>query len=84
LAFTPVLSPGELLEDEQLKAREFFVEADHPVMGKVKYPGAPAKLSETSWQKGRAPLLGEHNVEIYGRLGYSEEGLVRLREEGVI
>jgi crotonobetainyl-CoA:carnitine CoA-transferase CaiB-like acyl-CoA transferase len=84
LAFTPVLSPGELLEDEQLKAREFFVEADHPVMGKVKYPGAPAKLSETSWQKGRAPLLGEHNVEIYGQLGYPEKKLVQLREEGVI
>jgi crotonobetainyl-CoA:carnitine CoA-transferase CaiB-like acyl-CoA transferase len=84
LAFTPVLSPGELLEDEQLKAREYFVEADHPVMGKVKYPGAPAKLSETSWQKGRAPLLGEHNAEIYGQLGHSEKKLVQLREEGVI
>jgi formyl-CoA transferase len=53
-------------------------------MGKVKYPGAPAKLSETSWQKGRAPLLGEHNAEIYGQLGYSEKKLVQLREEGVI
>ena len=84
LAFTPVLAPGELLEDEQLKAREIFVEADHPAMGKVRYPGAPAKLSETSWQKGRAPLLGEHNGEVYGQLGYTEEGLVRLKEEGVI
>ena len=84
LAFTPVLSPGELLEDEQLKARKFFAEANHPVMGEVKYPGAPAKLSETSWRAGRAPLLGEHNEEIYGRLGYDKEDLVRLREQGVI
>jgi len=84
LAFTPVLSPGELLEDEQLKARGFFAEANHPVMGKVTYPGAPAKLSETPWQAGRAPLLGEHNEEVYGRLGYAKEELVRLREGGVI
>lgn len=84
LAFTPVLSPGELFEDEQLKAREFFAEAEHPVMGKVTYPGAPAKLNETPWQTGRAPLLGEHNEEIYGRLGYTKEELVKLREEGVI
>ena len=84
LAFTPVLSPGELFEDEQLEAREFFAEADHPVMGKVTYPGAPAKLSETSWRMGRAPLLGEHNMEIYGRLGYAKEEIDRLREQGVL
>ena len=84
LAFTPVLNPGELLEDEQLKAREFFVEANHPAIGEVTYSGAPAKLSETPWRAGRAPLLGEHNEEIYGRLGYAKEELVGLREEGVI
>lgn len=84
LAFTPVLSPGELLEDEQLKAREFFAEANHPVMGEVTYPGAPVKLSETAWRVGRAPLLGEHNEEIYSRFGYAKEDLVRLREGGVI
>ena len=84
LAFTPVLSPRELLEDEQLKARKFFTNANHPVMGEVTYAGAPAKLSETPWREGKAPLLGEHNNEIYEALGYSKENLVRLREEGVI
>lgn len=84
VAFTPVLSPEELLEDDQLKAREFFVQADHPVMGKVKYPGAPAKSSETMWQAGRAPLLGEHNKNIYEKLGYTSDEIIRLREEGII
>jgi CoA:oxalate CoA-transferase len=84
MAFTPVLSPRELLDDEQLKARDFFARADHPVMGKVTYPGAPAKLSETPWRGGKAPLLGEHNEEVYGRLGYAKEELVRLRQQGVI
>ena len=84
LAFTPVLSPGELFEDEQLKAREFFAKANHPAMGEVSYPGAPARLSETPWQAGRAPRLGEHNEEIYQRFGYTKEELVKLREQGVI
>jgi CoA:oxalate CoA-transferase len=84
LAFTPVLTNEELLQDEQLKAREYFNSFYHPIMGEVTYPGAPAKLSETPWQKGSAPLLGEHNEYIYGSLHYTKEDLVRMREEGVI
>jgi len=84
LAFTPVLSAGELLDDEQIKAREYFARVNHPVMGNVQYPGAPAKLSESPWQPGRAPLLGEHNNEIYGRLGYDQNQLDALKSKGVI
>ncbi|GAI97702.1 unnamed protein product, partial [marine sediment metagenome] len=65
--------------------REFFIEISHPVAGNLLYPGAPFRMSETPWQTGRAPLLGEHNEEIYcQRLGYSREDLVKLREGGVI
>ena len=84
LAFTPVLNPEEVMNDEQIKARDFFAEADHPVMGRVKYPGAPAKLNGSPWQAGRAPLLGEHNEEIFGRIGYSEEQRSELRKKGII
>ena len=84
LAFTPVLSPGEVMKDEQTQAREFFSSAKHPVMGNVTYPGAPFKLSETPWEAGSAPLLGANNEEIYGRLGYTKEDLSRWREKGVI
>ena len=84
LGFTPVLTPGDLLEDEQLKARGFFAKANHPEMGEVTYAGSPARLSESRWRPGRPPLLGEHNREIYGGLGYSNEDLVKLREAGLI
>ncbi len=83
--FAPVVNTGELEESPQLTAREFFVEVEHPETGILTYPGAPFKMTETPWQLGRAPLLGEHNEEIYcGRLGYSGEDLIRLRGEGVI
>jgi len=84
MAFSPTLSPCELLEDEQLKAREVFARVEHPVMGEVTYFGAPAKLSQTPWKAGRAPLIGEHNEEVYGRLGYAREECVKLRECGII
>ena len=81
----PVSGPEELLNDPHYQARGFWVEVDHPETGKLTYPGAPFKMSETPWQVGRAPLLGEHNEEIYcQRLGYSKQDMVVLRETGVI
>lgn len=75
----------ELLEDVQLQAREFFVKAEHPLMGDVTYPGPPFRMGETPWKAGRAPLLGEHNEEIYcQRLGYTGEDLAKLSEKGII
>jgi crotonobetainyl-CoA:carnitine CoA-transferase CaiB-like acyl-CoA transferase len=86
IASAPVNSPEDLLKNVQLKAREYFVEVDHPETGKVTYPGAPFKMSETSWKiRQPAPLLGQHNEEIYcDLLGYTKEDLVKLREGGII
>ena len=82
----PVNTIEELIKSDQLAARGFFVEIEHPTAGIVKYPGPPLKLSRTpSRLARRAPLLGEHNEEIYcSRLGYSRQDLVRMRNAGVI
>jgi crotonobetainyl-CoA:carnitine CoA-transferase CaiB-like acyl-CoA transferase len=73
-----------LVNDPHWRAREFWIEMEHPVAGKLTYTGAPFR-AETPWQLRRpAPLLGQHNEEVYGALGYSREDLVKLREEGVI
>ena len=80
----PVTHPGELLDDAHFSERDFWRSIDHPVAGRLPYPGAPFRLTKTPWQPGRAPMLGEHNQEIYGRLGYGGEDLVRLRQGGVI
>lgn len=85
LPFGLPCSSKMLLESPHLKARGYFVEVDHPMTGKVTYPGAQVKMGETPYNLKRAPLLGEHNEEIYcGRLGFSQDDLVRLREQGVI
>lgn len=85
LPLTMVPSTEQLFDMPQHKARGYFVDIDHPVGGKLTYPGAPFRLGETAWQAGRAPLLGEHNEEIYcGLLGYSREYFAKLSEDGII
>lgn len=64
LPFTEVLTPAEIVVDEHLKERGFFVEVEHPVAGKVKQPGAPGILTATPWETRRAPLLDEHRSEV--------------------
>jgi crotonobetainyl-CoA:carnitine CoA-transferase CaiB-like acyl-CoA transferase len=75
----------DLLNDEQFVARDYWIEIDHPEAGMLPYASCPFKMSETPAQPERAPLLGEHNEEIFcTKLGMSREDLVRLRQGGVI
>jgi crotonobetainyl-CoA:carnitine CoA-transferase CaiB-like acyl-CoA transferase len=82
----PVRNAGEVMQWPQARHRGFFAEIDHPVAGRLEYPTAAYGLSETPWRARRAaPLLGEHNEEIYcHRLGLSPGDLVRLAGAGVI
>jgi crotonobetainyl-CoA:carnitine CoA-transferase CaiB-like acyl-CoA transferase len=82
---TPINDASDVLADPQLAEREFMVEIDHPSTDRIKYPGAPFKMSETPWRvTRRAPMLGEHNDEVYGDLGYSKDDLMMLSEANVI
>jgi len=83
---SPMLTVDETLNLDQLAAREFVVEIDRPETGVTRYPGAPFMMPESPWRLGRpAPLLGQHNEEIYcGRLGYSKQLLAKFRQTGVI
>ena len=86
LPCAPLRSINALVNDEQLIARGYFVEVEHPELGrKFLYPGAPYLFSGTPWRLyRRPPLLGEHNKEILtGELGLSIEELGVLRAEGV-
>jgi crotonobetainyl-CoA:carnitine CoA-transferase CaiB-like acyl-CoA transferase len=76
----------DFAQDEQLQFRNFWQDVDHPVAGKLRYPGSPFKLSATPGKIERpAPLLGEHNEPVYcGMLGYSRQDLVRMRQGGIV
>ncbi len=83
----PVNSPREIVESPQLQARSFWEEVKHPELGdKLTYAGAFARFSDSSIRiRRRAPLIGEHNEEIYmGELGLSREEIVLLKQSGTI
>jgi crotonobetainyl-CoA:carnitine CoA-transferase CaiB-like acyl-CoA transferase len=81
-----VSSPEQMTRSAQLNARGFFVDVNHPAAGKVRTPARAYHFSKTPLGITRpAPLLGQHNEEIYGRrLGYGLERLAELREADVI
>jgi crotonobetainyl-CoA:carnitine CoA-transferase CaiB-like acyl-CoA transferase len=81
----PVWTVAEVRAWPQARAREFFVSIDHPEAGEQTYPSLPYRFDDGGAAGGRAPLLGEHNEEIYcGRLGYSRADLALLCAAGVI
>jgi formyl-CoA transferase len=80
-----VLDTRELLEDPSLVERGMMVPLDHPVRGRVTFPGNPVRLSASPTTVTPSPLLGEHNEEIYGtRLHCTAEELSVLKRDGVI
>jgi crotonobetainyl-CoA:carnitine CoA-transferase CaiB-like acyl-CoA transferase len=75
----------ELLDDPQYAASAFFQDIDHPSTGIVRYPGAAFHLPSAADVCARAPLLGEHNAQVYaGWLGVSSHEQARLRSQGVL
>jgi crotonobetainyl-CoA:carnitine CoA-transferase CaiB-like acyl-CoA transferase len=85
ICFAPVNTMADLFASAHLKAREFFVQISHQVAGTFTYPGAPFKVSEGGWAIRRpAPTLGQHNAEVYGKLGMSQTEIENLKRQGVI
>ncbi len=87
VAAAPVQRPGERIDgDPATGAWPLWPTVQHGAMGEVRVDGLPVHLSETDWEiSDGAPLLGQHNEEIYcGLLGLTSAEYGRLVEEKVI
>ena len=76
-----------LVVDRQIAgAREMFPEIEQPGIGKLQITACPQKLTRTkSYPRKAAPLLGEDNIDIYGKLlGFDENKIKELKEKGII
>jgi benzylsuccinate CoA-transferase BbsE subunit len=83
----PVLTPKDILVFEQLKIRDYWEKVEYPELGtSITYPGAFAKITEVPCRiRRRAPLIGEHNEEIYiQEMGLSTEELLALKQAKVV
>ncbi len=82
-----VRAPEQLLDDVHLHDRGFWKEVEHPELGRsFVYPGEAAIYNGSPWRiSRRAPLIGEHNTEIFcDELGLSRAELSVLAENRVI
>lgn len=86
IPFCLIPNTEEILRQEQHRQREYFVKVQHPLAGELTQPGAPFKMGRTPWRMASlAPLLGEHNREVYGGwLGFSHQDLIQLRQAGIV
>ena len=80
-----VMDTVELLNNPHLRERQMIVDIEHPARGKISMPGCPVKLEDSPVTVVSAPLLGQHNAEVYGQmLGLGESELEQLKSQGVI
>ncbi len=82
---SPVNSIADIFADPQFAARDMLVEVEHPTLGKIKVPGIVPKFTDTPGSlRHTGPTLGQHNLEVYGALGLTDEEIAKLGKEGVI
>jgi formyl-CoA transferase len=75
----------DVLSDPHLKAREMIVTIEHPTRGTMTMPGCAVQLSQSPREVRPAPLLGQHNQEIYQEfLGITPGELLELKTEGIV
>jgi crotonobetainyl-CoA:carnitine CoA-transferase CaiB-like acyl-CoA transferase len=82
----PVNSVADFCADPHAAARGFFVDAEHPYLGRYRLAGAPYQFSEAGWALARpAPRVGEHSRDVLTRdLGYPDERVARMVADGVV
>ncbi len=81
----PILSLKELAEEPSLRKTGTVVEVDHPTRGKYLTVGNPIKLSDSSVEVKRSPLLGEHTEEILKDiLGFDQNKIQEAQSSGAV
>ena len=82
----PCNNAGDILKYPQLKARGFWKDIEHPELDvTLKYPGGAVMTTQGYVGiRHRAPLIGEHNDEVYKELGISAADLKSLKKQKVI
>ncbi len=86
IAASPILDFGDIIREPHFRERDIVCEVEHRTAGRVTQYGIAPKFAKTpAIVRTAAPFLGQHNAEIYGQwLGYDEQMLTELNQEGVI
>jgi crotonobetainyl-CoA:carnitine CoA-transferase CaiB-like acyl-CoA transferase len=81
----PIYTISEVFEDPQTRHRQMRVELEHPRAGRIAVTGVPVKFSDTPGSvRTPPPVLGQHTRAMLRELGYTEEEVRRLHQDGVV
>jgi crotonobetainyl-CoA:carnitine CoA-transferase CaiB-like acyl-CoA transferase len=80
----PVCNYRQMFADPQVRHRGLVQYASDPELGEVPHIRTPIKIGEDVRVRTVAPKLGQHNTEIFGRLGVSEGEINQLCAKGVM
>jgi crotonobetainyl-CoA:carnitine CoA-transferase CaiB-like acyl-CoA transferase len=81
----PVYTYDEVMQDPQVNARKMVVDIDHPIIGPMKLLGLPIKATgELTSIRAPAPWLGQHSEEVLREMGYAEDEVCQLFQDGVV
>jgi formyl-CoA transferase len=82
----PLLSYPELVAEEHVATGAALVTVAHPVIGEIRAPMFPGRMSETPGDGSGPPppRPGEHSAEILGECGFDEDEIRELLRERVV
>lgn len=85
IAAAPVLSPREMMSDEQTEALGLYEEVPHPLYRALAYSRVPLTVRDMpTTPDEHAPLFGEHNRYVFQELlGLDDAEIAGLYAEGV-
>ncbi|MFN0095743.1 MAG: CoA transferase [Dehalococcoidia bacterium] len=81
----PVMANWEIVTDNHLNDRDFFVRIRHPEAGTFPFPGYPWRFEKTPPPPAfHAPRFAEHNRDVFaGLLGLSDAAIADLYAKGI-
>jgi len=83
--FARVQGIAQIMHDPHFLARHAIVRLADPELGSLPAPHAVPRIVGQTWSPPRTgPAVGEHNREILGALGLTDEQMAQLRRDGVI
>jgi crotonobetainyl-CoA:carnitine CoA-transferase CaiB-like acyl-CoA transferase len=81
----PILRRGEIMQNEQVLARDIIAEFDQPSVGRVRQPKPAARFEvNPSAIGGPAPRIGQHSRDVLVELGYSDAEIKKMAGERAV
>src|ERR1700740_348626 len=80
----PVYNYAQMFADPQVRHRGLVQHANEPELREVPHIRTPGRIGDGVRVRNVAPKLGQHNAQIFGRLGVSESEIKELHTSGVL